>query len=314
MRVAIVGTGGIAQRHLGVLAQIRDVEVVGHVSAEPARAEAQAGQAGGRAFASISRLLAEAAPEAVWLCVTPDRHGPLEETLIDARIPFFVEKPLSVDRATAESIAQRLAHAGAPIVAVGYKFRALDTLPRVRALLHEQPPRMVVAAWHDALPPPVWWRRATRGGGQVVEQATHLLDLARVLVGEGEVIGALGRQWPRADAPDSDVPDVSAAFLRLHTPHGPVPATLTATTLLRGGQAIHLQLICEGRVLTLSERSLLIETGREVEEVVATSDPFLVEDRAFLDAIRTADPSRVLCSYEDALQTHRLALAIRAAL
>jgi predicted dehydrogenase len=173
---------------------------------------------------------------------------------------------------------------------------------------------MVLAAWHDALPPPPWWRRAAQGGGQVVEQATHLLDLARVLVGEGEVVCGLGGQWPRGDVADADVPDVSAALLRVVASDGSIPGMLSATTLLRGGQAIHLQLVCEGRVLTLSERSLVIETGREVDEMLSTADPFLVEDAAFIDAVRLGDPSRVLCDYADALTTHRLAVAVRSAL
>ncbi|HEV7664450.1 MAG TPA: Gfo/Idh/MocA family oxidoreductase, partial [Chloroflexota bacterium] len=259
MRVAIVGSGGIAQRHLDVLAQIPDITVVGHVSADPERATAQARRWGGRAFASMPVLLADAAPEAVWLCVTPDRHGSIELALIEAGVPFFVEKPLAGDLRTAETIATALLAPGGPIVAVGYKFRALDTLPRAHELLAERPPKMLLAAWHDALPSPAWWRRAAQGGGQVVEQATHLLDLARVLVGEGEVVCGVGGQWPRAEAPDSEVPDVSAALLRFVTRDGVIPGMLSATTLLRGRQAIHLQLVCEGRVLTLSERSLVID-------------------------------------------------------
>ena len=42
MKVAIVGTGGVAQRHLGVLAQLPDLQIVGHVSMDPDRATAQA--------------------------------------------------------------------------------------------------------------------------------------------------------------------------------------------------------------------------------------------------------------------------------
>src|SRR5438874_2006954 len=56
-----------------------------------------------------------------------------------------------------------------------------------------------------------WWRREALSGGQVVEQATHVLDLARVLAGEvAEVVGAT--------APSSvegrDVPDATAVVLR----------------------------------------------------------------------------------------------------
>jgi predicted dehydrogenase len=252
-------------------------------------------------------------PEAVWICDTPERHGPLELALIEAGVPFFVEKPLTVDLSTAEMIAQRL-DASTLVVAVGYKLRALDTLSRVRELLAVSPARMLLAAWHDSLPPPAWWHHAAQSGGQVVEQATHLLDLARVLVGEAEVVSASGGRWPRFDAPDSDVPDVTAASLRFFTAAGAIPGILTATCLLRGHASIHLQLICEGRALTISERALLIQTGTDSEELLTTVDPFQVEDAAFLAAIRSNDSTAVLCTYADALRTHRLAMNIRAAM
>jgi predicted dehydrogenase len=313
VRIGVVGTGGVAQRHLGVLRSVPDLEVVGHVSHSPARAAAQAAQWGGQPFTTVDELLDQQRPHAVWVCVRPDGHGPIERELIQRRIPFFVEKPLSVDLATAEHIASWLAP-GRPIVAVGYKLRAVDTLDRARELLVEHPPRMLHAAWHDALPPPAWWRHAAQGGGQVVEQATHVLDLARHLVGEAEVIAALGGRWPRAEAPDSDVPDVSSALLQFQTSAGRIPGLLSATSLLRGHQATELRLVCEGRIVRLSERALVVETGRATDELLTTVDPFLVEDLAFLAAVRTADPARVLCSYADALETHRLACSIRDAL
>jgi myo-inositol 2-dehydrogenase / D-chiro-inositol 1-dehydrogenase len=305
VRVAIVGTGGVARRHLGVLVPMADVTLVAHLSSDARRAEAQAAEWGGAAFFDIAPLLDTARPDAVWLCVTPDRHGPLEQALIERGTPFFVEKPLSVDVETAAAIDAALQRV-ALVTAVGYKFRALELLPRVRELLAETPPRMVLAAWHDAMPTPTWWRQTARSGGQVVEQATHLLDLARVLVGEGSVVSALAGRWPRDDVSDSDVADVTTAHLRF----GDVPGILTSSCLLRGRQAIHLQLVCEGRVITVSEASVVVETGRERYESANTTDPFAVEDAAFLQAIEQSDPTRVLCSYADALESHRLACAI----
>jgi myo-inositol 2-dehydrogenase / D-chiro-inositol 1-dehydrogenase len=306
VKVALVGTGGVAQCHIGVLRQFPDVEIVAHVSSELARAEAQAAAAGGHGYVDIAEMLDREHPDAVWLCVTPDRHGPAEHALLDRDVPFFVEKPLSVDLEPALAIAARIAAAGM-VVAVGYKFRALDTLPRVRSLLVETPPRMVFGAWHDAMPPPPWWRRSQRSGGQLVEQATHLVDLARFLTGEASVVSAQAARWPRQDAPDSDVPDVHTALLRF----GDVPAVFTATSLLRGRQAIHLQLICEGRAITITEQHALIETGRETHQFATAADPFRVEDRVFLEAVRTRNPGAVLSTYADALETHRLCCQIR---
>jgi predicted dehydrogenase len=314
MRVGVIGTGGVARRHLGVLHPLPAVEIVGHVSQGADRARSQALEWGGRPFTRIEDLLKEARPEAVWICVTPDGHGHLEETLIEHGIPFFVEKPLSVDLATAERIARRLQEASAIMVGVGYKFRALDTLVRARELLAERPPRLVHAIWHDRMPPPVWWHQASRSGGQVVEQATHLLDLARVLIGEAEVVGSLSERWPRADVRDSDVPDVTLALLEFNTASGRIPGMVSATSLLRGHPRIELELVCEGRVLHVSERHLTIDYGTRVEEMQTQVDPFLVEDRAFVQAVLTGDAAQVLCSYADALESHRLACRIRGTL
>jgi predicted dehydrogenase len=299
----------VAARHLGVLRDVAGLELVGHLSADQARADAQARRWGGQGYSRLDHLLDAERPDAVWVCITPERHGTLEETLIERGVHFFVEKPLAVDLATADRVASHLAGSGI-VVGVGYKLRALDTLPLARQLLTERPPQMVLAAWHDKTPAAAWWQDASRSGGQVVEHATHLVDLARVLVGEPQVVAAIGRHVARLNLPQSWVDDVSAALIRFP---GDVPGTLTATSLLDGNVAAQLQLVCEGRVLTLSERVLRIETGRETREVPSTADPFLVEDTAFVEAVRSGNRGGVLCDYLDALATHRVCLAIRSA-
>jgi predicted dehydrogenase len=250
-------------------------------------------------------------PDAVWVCVTPDKHGHIEETLIAHRVPFFVEKPLSNDLETAQRIAAGLV-GNDLVVGVGYKFRGLDTLPRARALLAERPAQLAIGAWHDKTPGPDWWRDESRSGGQLVEQATHLLDLARVLLGEPRVLAATMRRGVRPGHPDWTAAQVTAALLLF--PES-VPATLTATCLLQGPLAIQVQLICEGRALTITERSLHIDTGQPgtSQEIAVTADPFVIEDECFLQAVRDGNPRGVLCDYADALATHRLAIAIRSA-
>ena len=43
---------------------------------------------------------------------------------------------------------------------------------------------MIVGEYHVGTPAARWWRRRAESGGQFVEQACHLVDLARVLAGE----------------------------------------------------------------------------------------------------------------------------------
>jgi myo-inositol 2-dehydrogenase / D-chiro-inositol 1-dehydrogenase len=333
LRVAMIGPGFIAQRHLEVLGAQPDVELVGVVASSHARAIEAAAAADGaagrtRRFGGVAELLAAGPLDAAWICVPPDRHGPIEEELIAHGVHLFVEKPLAADEATPERIAARLAAAGL-VGAVGYHWRAMDTLAEVRDIIAGNPVRLVTGAWHDSTPGPAWWRRQVSGGGQMVEQATHLVDLARFLLGDATVLAATADRFDRAAYPDQDVAPVSSALLRFEAGSTGV---FTATCILGGSSAAEVRLFCEGLAITITQQGVRYEDGR-LKAVTATdgftgsrtrgvvaerfvpvgNDHFLDEDRAFLRAVRAGDPAGVFATYADALRTHRLTTAIRTA-
>jgi len=191
------------------------------------------------------------------------------------------------------------------MAAVGYHWRALDTVPELRARLADGPPvAMVTGAWHSSTPPPAWWRSQARGGGQFVEQATHLLDLARHLLGEAVVTHAVADRRERPRFPDADVADVAAATLRFNTGAFGV---FTATCLLGGSDRVELQLVREGELITITQGSVVYDDGRERHEVRVRGDPVATEDRAFLAAVRAGERGVLVCDYADALRTHALA-------
>jgi predicted dehydrogenase len=307
MKIAMIGTGGIAQRHLGVLAHEEGLEVVGHVSPTADHAAAAAKRWGGRAYTDYRALLQHEAPDAVWICVPPNAHGAPEQDLIAANIPFFVEKPLAADRRTAENIAAAVEQSGV-IAGVAYHWRALDTLAEVRHTLAENPPHLVLGAWHAGTPPPRWWHKQAASGGQIVEQATHVVDLARHLVGEADVIASSAGHHPRAAYPDLDVATQSAALVRFASG---ATGVFTATCLLGGAAAVHVQLVCDGLLITITQSSVTYDWGRERRDVRTGNDPFATENCAFLDAVRRNDPGVLLSSYADALRTHQLCCDMR---
>lgn len=311
MRVATIGTGGIARRHLTCLEREPEVEIVGHVTRTAQHAADAAARFGGRGFTDFRQMLDQTEPEAVWICVPPGTHGAIEEALIDRSIPFFVEKPLDANCTAAEAIARRLEASNAPIAGVAYHWRAMDTVQAVREALDRNPARMVIGAWHDSTPPVQWWWREETGGGQMVEQATHLFDIARHLVGEAEVAGAVGGRHERAAFPTMDVPSVSAALLRYGA--GAI-GVFSATCLLAGPASVRVQFACDGLLVTLTGGGVILDSGGERQEMPCRNDPFLDEDRAFLEAVRTGDASRLLCTYADALLTHRLCCGVREAM
>ncbi|MEO9340766.1 Gfo/Idh/MocA family oxidoreductase [Mesorhizobium sp. SB112] len=306
LRIAFIGAGGIAERHVGVLLGMADVAIVGIADPDFMRATALAERLGARAYNSHADLIAMESLDAVFICIPPFAHGPVEKVVIAAGLPFFVEKPLSLDIEAAERIARRVEERRL-ITAVGYHWRYLDTVEEARGLLADNPAALVAGYWLDQTPPPQWWWRQDRSGGQIVEQTTHVIDLARHLVGEvTEVYAQSACTAPRGDFHGLDVATATAVSLRFAT--GAV-GTLSSTCLLRWPHRTGLDLFCDGMAIELSDRDIMVDVGRGRPVRQAAGDPVESEDRDFLDAVRCL-PDRIRSPYSEALKTHRVALAI----
>jgi len=301
LRIAMIGAGGIAARHLGVLERLPYVQIVAHLSRRRESAERQAARYGGEAYDDVATLLDRAHPDAAFVTVPPGSHGAYEHALIERGVPFLVEKPLSADEDTAEEIGARLASSGL-LAAVGYHWRAMDTIPELRATLAQATPRLVVGAWHSSTPAPAWWRVREQSGGQLVEQATHLVDLARHLLGDATVLAA-SESAAVAPAPGANVPVATTTTVRYDS--GPL-GSFTTTCALDASRTVQLEIACEGLHIRIDQSAVTYDAAAERRVVHSRADPFQVEDEAFLAAVRSGDRSGVLCDYQDALGTHRL--------
>jgi len=301
-RVGFVGTGVIANRHLGVLLGFDDVHVAAAADPNAEQVRAFVDRCGATPYGDMEAMLRRESLDALYICVPPFAHGAPEEAAISHGVPFFVEKPLAVDLPTAERIARRVAERGL-VTAVGYHWRHLDTVARARELLRERPPRLALGYWLDVTPPPAWWTNAALSGGQLVEQTTHIFDLARVLVGEVTSVYTASSRLPRAAFPTADIDNASA--ITLHFASGAVGA-IASTSLLHWPHRIGLHLFSEGMAIELSEFELMVDVGQGRPVQKAEGDPFAAEDRDFVDAVQ-GKPNRIRAPYAEALRTHRLA-------
>ena len=179
---------------------------------------------GAVAYDDPERMLDEQRPDVVYVAVPPSASVAICLAVVARGIPFLVEKPLAATDATGPArVAAAITDRGL-VVAVGYHLRSLETLPEVRARLAANPARLVTARWNDGTPAPAWWRREVDGGGQVIEQATHLYDLARLLVGEAEVVGAASlHETPRTPAKRTSPTRARRSCASPPVPWGPSP-------------------------------------------------------------------------------------------
>lgn len=308
--VGVIGAGGIAARHVRSLLGNPRVVLTGIADPVLERAERLA-EMGGRThpFADWREMLDRVDLDALYICVPPFAHGEPERAAIARGLPFFVEKPLAATLAVAEAIGAEVTAKGL-ITAVGYHWRYLSHVERARELLAATPARLALGYWLDATPPVDWWGAHARSGGQIVEQATHILDLARYLVGEAEVVGGAGGRLERAAHPGLDITDASVATLRFAS--GAV-GSVAATCLLGWRHQVGLRLYGDGFAIELAEEGATIDVGQGRPWSAAEGDPFAAEDRDFVDAV-LGRPNTIRADYAEALRTHRLAAAVARAL
>lgn len=309
LRIAFIGTGGIARRHAEGLARRGDVQFVGAYDAAPDRAEAFAAQYGGRAPRDLDEMLDATRPDAVWICLPPFAHGDAEMAAVDRGIPFLVEKPVSNSMETARRILEAVEARGV-LAAVGYMNRYRRGIQRARELLAGDPPVLVHGGWVGGTPGVPWWRVKAQSGGQIVEQTTHIFDLVRFVVGEPEVVYAHGTTGFVKDMPGYDVED--ASVVAIHFAGGAVGSLVSCCAGRTGGGGVHLSVTaCHHHVsYSGSDQTTVIQKSRlEEERIKGEPDVFEIEDAAFLRAVETGDPSAVLSPYADALQTLAFTLA-----
>jgi myo-inositol 2-dehydrogenase/D-chiro-inositol 1-dehydrogenase len=316
LRLALIGAGWIIPAHLAALDRLGRTTLVGVTSARLESAQATALPRGAAAYTDAARMLDEQHPDVVYVCVPPSAAIAALETVVERGIPFLTEKPLAAtDTEGPARIAAAVSERGM-VAAVGYHMRALEALPEVQERLAANPARLVVARWMDGTPAPAWWLREVVGGGQVVEQVTHLYDLGRLLVGEATVVGAASLLEEPVTPPGADVADASAAVLRYES--GAVGTF--ANTRRMATHLVDMEFASDGLRTTIRRPTPLpgpweiaFADGRSIRTLPPGRDPYEIQAERFLDAVDAGDPTAVFSTYADALRTDGLTRAVVAA-
>jgi predicted dehydrogenase len=199
MRIALIGVSHWhTPFYLDPLLTMPDISVVGVSDPEPARTEAVAARAHCPAFTDYREMCTRRRPDFAFAL---GRHCDMADAarfLIDARIPFAMEKPCAVTVADARDIAGRAAQAGL-FAAVPFVIRHSPLIETIRTVAVGEAVQYVVFKfvggmvdrYHEQR---VEWmlHRATAGGGALINLGVHFLDLCRVLLPEArlEVVGA----------------------------------------------------------------------------------------------------------------------------
>ncbi|GEM03864.1 hypothetical protein HMI01_08520 [Halolactibacillus miurensis] len=310
IKIGMVGTGGFSQKHADILMKMDQVRLVAVCGTSEEKAKRFAEQYDGmRGYSDFHAMLDAEKLDGVYLCVPPMAHGEMELTLVKHRIPFFVEKPLGVTTAAPEKVVEALEKA--PLVtAVGYHFRYLESIQYLKRLLKDHTVGLVTGRWMGSMPEVSWWRNQALSGGQLNEQATHIVDLLRYLLGESEEVHAYEAQRVmNKRKEDVTVADVGTLSIRFKSG---VIANITNTCILPEGlDEIGFTMYTDSAVIEWTPESLTIKTGKTEKVMVDTQDPYYQEDEAFIQSIKSGSNEHILSTYQNAYNTQLMTDAAR---
>jgi predicted dehydrogenase len=136
-----------------------------------------------------ARALEDPQTSAVVIATRHDSHAQYVVRAIEQRKHVFVEKPLAINREQLATImtAWQAARQGGfePIVMTGFNRRFAPHVLRMKSLLagRSEPKSLVMTVNAGAIPPEHWTQDAAVGGGRIIGEACHFIDLMRFLTG-----------------------------------------------------------------------------------------------------------------------------------
>lgn len=199
---AVIGCGDVSVVHLAAIERL-GLKLAGVCDTDPGRRAAAAERYGVPGFADHREMLAAVRPDAVHVCTPHDQHVAVAVDCLRAGVAVLVEKPVAhtVEEA-GELVAAADAHPGvkaAICLQNRYNLAARHAYDRLRSgELGAVRGGSATVFWHrdEAYYRARPWRGRRRhsGGGVLINQAIHTLDLMEWLIGDvRRVRGHAGR-------------------------------------------------------------------------------------------------------------------------
>lgn len=305
VRIGFIGCGGIANLHMNNLSRLEGVELVAFQDIDEGRAKTAAERFKGTAYTDHRTMMEKERLDGVYICIPPNAHTDQEILAVQAGIAIFVEKPIARTLDKALEVREAVQKAGV-INAVGYHFRYYDGTDLAKERLREKTVGMVMGYWMGGLPGAYWWRRLEMSGGQIVEQTTHIFDLARFVVGDIVRVSAATALRALQDVPDLNVPDVGVVNVWFE--NGAI-GCIANTCMLRRGYTTGLHVLTPDLIVELTGGGVRLLEPNRTEEVRHQRDGHFYESVMFVEATRTKNQSLIRSDYADAVKTLAVTLA-----
>jgi predicted dehydrogenase len=258
LRVAIVGLGMAHKPHLQSLRELGDIaEIAAWHAPSPAR-RAEFGQANPDLplAADLDEVLRDESIDATIVLTPPTTHLDLVERCAAAAKHVLLEKPVEVSVERAQRAVAAMSRVKLVAIALQHRFRAAAR--ELRALVEGGAMGRLVSASAAIR----WWRppeyfaqagrgmKARDGGGVLLTQAIHTLDLFQSLTGPVARVAAIAKT---SSLRAIDTEDIAVAAVEFGNG---AAGMIDATTVAYPGFAERIELACEHATAVLAAETL----------------------------------------------------------
>jgi UDP-N-acetyl-2-amino-2-deoxyglucuronate dehydrogenase len=265
-RVAIVGCGAIAQIHGKVLCDMRDINIVATADIISERAEKFCKEFGGNPYNNFKDMLEREKIDVLHICTPHYLHTPMAVEALKRGINVLLEKPVSTSSEELDLLKTAIESSG-KMLGVCFQNRYLPASKKAYELIHSGIAGKVIGTRAF-----VTWKRdelyyvssgwrgsiATEGGGVMINQAIHTLDLMIWLVGNPiNVEGTIHNHHLKGIIEVEDTAEIYLDF------GNDVNGLFYASTGYCTDAPIMLEICCENMTLVISGDELIIDNKKE---------------------------------------------------
>jgi UDP-N-acetyl-2-amino-2-deoxyglucuronate dehydrogenase len=221
LKTAVIGYGKVARTHAEALREIPESDFVAVCGRDAGKAKAFAGRYSVRPFTSVQEMVGTGV-QAVVVATPHPAHASVTTAALRAGAHAIVEKPLASSLEDCDAMIEAAREAGRTLAMISQRRRYAPTLRVREAIDAGKLGRPVLGtatllgwreeAYYRSDP----WRGSWdgEGGGVLVNQAPHQIDLLQWFMGDvDELYGA----WANLNHPTIEVEDTSIAVLRFRS-------------------------------------------------------------------------------------------------
>lgn len=317
--VAIIGCGSIHGVHADAITASQLSRLVCVVDIDEGRARASAAKYGCRWHVDYLQALHDDEVDVVHICTPHYLHSSMAIEAVRAGKHVLVEKPVAISVSQAQEMAREGKKHGR-YIGVCFQNRFNPESQRAKEIIDSGQIGAVkgvkgIVTWHRTREYYLesGWRGkfTTEGGGVLINQSIHTLDLMQWLVGEVKAVKASVATNLLGDA--IEVEDTADALLFFKNG---ARGIFYATNCYVANSPVEIEVICEKAALKICDGTLVMEQGENKQVLVSNgsektayksywgkSHAVLIEE--FYKAILNDDPRHII-SVEEGMQSLKI--------